>query len=312
MSVSLSYTSHHQAGAIAILIASFLWGTTGTVASFAPDVSPLAIGAFAMGIGGLLQALLAYRNLVNDGAHLWQLRRYVLIGALGIATYPLAFYTSMSLAGVAIGTVITIGSAPFFTALLEWLISKNSPVNRIWCVSLGLGITGIALLAFSDVTPTHLDRASGATLWGVVLGLIAGASYAVYAWIGKHMIECGVHSKASISSMFGVSAMILLPSLSITGDHLFATPNNATVALYMAIIPMFCGYVLFGFGLKTIHASTATILTLFEPVVAAMFAVSIVGERIEAWGWLGMTLIGFCLVLQARQQARSALQATKD
>lgn len=38
-------------GVMAIIFACFLWGTTGTAASFAPDVSALAIGAFAMGMG---------------------------------------------------------------------------------------------------------------------------------------------------------------------------------------------------------------------------------------------------------------------
>ncbi|MEZ6840616.1 hypothetical protein ABVN80_02875 [Acinetobacter baumannii] len=46
-------------GTIAILVASFLWGTTGTAAAFAPTLGPLAIGAVAMGGGGLLQALIA-------------------------------------------------------------------------------------------------------------------------------------------------------------------------------------------------------------------------------------------------------------
>jgi DME family drug/metabolite transporter len=40
-------------GTIAILVASFLWGTTGTAAAFAPTLGPLAIGAVAMGGGGL-------------------------------------------------------------------------------------------------------------------------------------------------------------------------------------------------------------------------------------------------------------------
>ena len=35
-------------GIIAIVIASFLWGTTETAAQFAPEISPVAIGAFAM------------------------------------------------------------------------------------------------------------------------------------------------------------------------------------------------------------------------------------------------------------------------
>lgn len=36
-------------GVLAVVVASFLWGTTGTAAQYAPTISPFAIGAFAMG-----------------------------------------------------------------------------------------------------------------------------------------------------------------------------------------------------------------------------------------------------------------------
>lgn len=54
---STSFRLSAHSGFIAVLIASILWGTTGTAASYAPNLSPLAIGAIAMGGGGLLQAL---------------------------------------------------------------------------------------------------------------------------------------------------------------------------------------------------------------------------------------------------------------
>src|SRR5690606_5528248 len=46
-------------GTLAILVTAVLWGTTGTAATFAPEVSPLAMGAAALGIGGILQAVIA-------------------------------------------------------------------------------------------------------------------------------------------------------------------------------------------------------------------------------------------------------------
>lgn len=39
-------------GIFAVLLAAVLWGTTGTAATFATGVSPLAIGSVAMGTGG--------------------------------------------------------------------------------------------------------------------------------------------------------------------------------------------------------------------------------------------------------------------
>ena len=101
---------NHAIATIAVLVASVFWGTTGTAASFAPDISPFAIGAFAMGFGGVLLCLTAIKQLIDDANKLSQHYRLILLGSACVAIYPLAFYTSMNSAGVAIGTVISIAS----------------------------------------------------------------------------------------------------------------------------------------------------------------------------------------------------------
>jgi DME family drug/metabolite transporter len=59
----------------------------------------------------------------------------------------------------------------------------------------------------------------------------------------------------------------------------------------MALVPMFAGYVLFGWGLARVRASTATTLSLAETVVAAILAVLVVGERLPALAWVGAALV---------------------
>ena len=58
-----------------------------------------------------------------------------------------------------------------------------------------------------------------------------------------------------------------------TGALLPSSWSNAAVGTYMALVPMFLGYVLFGWGLAHVTASTATTLSLLEPAVAAVLAV---------------------------------------
>jgi DME family drug/metabolite transporter len=73
----------------------------------------------------------------------------------------------------------------------------------------------------------------------------------------------------------------------------------------MALVPMFVGYVLFGWGLARVRASTATGLSLMETVVAAVLAVVVVGERLPALGWLGVVMVlGSLFVLTPREPAR--------
>ncbi|MFC3151034.1 DMT family transporter [Litoribrevibacter euphylliae] len=291
------FQDHSGRGLFAIVIACVFWGTTGTAASFTPDVSPLATGAFAMGGGGFLLVMFAFSELLNDSSKLRTNWRLMLVGGVAVALYPLAFYSSMRLSGVAVGTVVSIASAPFFTVLLERLIGKKL-VSRLWMVSFAIGAMGIILLTLgkeqSQVTGLQLSM----HYLGVLLGLGAGLSYALYSWAAKGMIEQGIHSKSAMASMFGLAAVVLLPSLLLTGDHLFSSTTNACVAVYMAVVPMFLGYVLFGYGLKFVEASQATLITLLEPAIATVMAVMIVGERISTMGWIGMGLILWCLWMQ--------------
>ena len=87
--------------------------------------------------------------------------------------------------------------------------------------------------------------------------------------------------------------------LALTGASLLASPQAFAVGAYMALVPMFLGYVLFGLGLTRISASTATTLTLAEPAVAAVLAVLVVGERLTLLGWLGTAGIGLSLLILA-------------
>jgi len=287
----------YSRGVIAIIAASVIWGTTGTAASFAPEVSALAIGAFAMGVGGVLLVINALGELLRDKALLLGHRRSLLLGGLSVAIYPLAFYSSMRLSGVAIGTVISIASAPLFTVMLECLISRRR-ISMRWGLSFVLGAAGIVLLALGQRPVATTVTSSLLSYLGVGLGLVAGLSYAAYSWVARHMIEQGVDSKSAMASLFGIAAMLLLPTLAVTGHNLFATATHTSVALYMACIPMFVGYLCFSYGLRYIAASTATLITLLEPVVAVLLAVLIVGEWLSAAGWMGIPLIMLSLLLQ--------------
>ncbi len=307
--VSVIKTDSAGLGIVCVLIASFLWGTTGTAATFAPEVGPMAIGAVAMGVGGLLQALLALRALKRDYSKLQQQWLLVLFGAVSVAVYPLAFYSSMYLAGVTVGTVVTIGSAPLFSALIEWVIDRKT-LSKQWIFGAALGLSGIVLLCFfggGDHQTASVAFSAGATAAGVLLGLVGGLTYSLYAWAAHRLMCKGISSKAAMGSIFGAGGLLLMPVLLLTGGALLTSWNNALVGAYMAVIPMFTGYVLFGYALARISVSTATTITLTEPVIAALLAVVIVGENLSPLGWLGALLVISCLVILSapkKEQAR--------
>ena len=288
---------------LALVVASLLWGTTGTAASFVSEsVSPIAIGAATMAIGGALLFAVSARGALA-AIRRADTRRWLLIGAVGVVVYPLAFYSGMDLAGVAIGNVVALGSGPLFAALLELVVDRR-PLSRQWMLGASAAIVGVALLVVgghgdaSETAPASLGL-------GVALGLLAGAAYALYTFASGRVIGLGVSSRATMGAVFGLGAVPLAIVLAATGAALFERSTNLAIVGYLALGPMFLAYVLFGWGLRLIRSSTVTVITLLEPVVATLLAVAIVGERLDVLGWIGLALIlaGVSVVSTARRPA---------
>jgi DME family drug/metabolite transporter len=254
----------------------------------------------SMGVAGVLLVFTARKKLLVDYKRIVTYPKMLLLGGISVAIYPLAFYTSMRFAGVAVGTVVSIASAPFFSAILERLISKKS-VSLQWMVSFLIGAIGIVFLAVGKDQHTSITHSLFLQNIGILLGFLAGFTYACYSWVAKQLIDASVHSQSAMAGLFGIAALLLLPSLLLTGRNIFSSVTNISVSMYMAIIPMFFGYLLFGFGLKFIDASRATLITLIEPLVATILAVHIIGERLQIIGWIGMGLVSLCLLMQTFQ-----------
>ncbi len=288
-------------GVLALVLASVLWGTTGTSATFLPDdVSPLAVGASTMGVGGLLLAATAprmTRTVLRDPVA----RRWVLLGAIGVVVYPLAFYAGMDLAGVAVGNVVALGSGPVFAAFIEWIATRER-LSRRWAASTLLAVVGIALLA-GGRDEGGAPHSPEETALGVGLALLAGLAYALFTVASSHAIRRGRPSRGVMGAMFGVGALALLPVLAVTGAPLLQSWGSVGIAAYLALGPMLLAYVLFGVGLRTVPSTTATTIALLEPVVATVLAVLVVGERLTLIGWLGgaLVLAGLTLLVTARR-----------
>ena len=143
---------------------------------------------------------------------------------------------------------------------------------------------------------------------GIGLGLLAGITYALYSWTAHKLMQQGAASSSAMGTTFGIGGLLLMPVLLFTGGNLMDSWSNAAVGIYMALIPMFLGYFLFGLGLARIRASTATTLSLIEPVVAAILAVIIVGERLPLSGWVGVALVVACLAVLTSPSSKDETQ----
>lgn len=301
-------TSERHRHVVAVLLACVLWGTTGTVAHHAPAGSnPALVGLATFGFGGLVLLLIDaahVRALVRDRSS-WPLLG---VGAVGVCMYGGFYYWSMALVGVAIGNVLALGSGPVFAALLELVVQRRR-VSRGWVLATGVSVLGMVLLstsagAYAPGGPGGpggsggSDGTGGAVL-GVALALAAGLGYAVYSWAGAALIERGVPSRSAMAGIFATASIALVPAFALLHPGPLLSTQGLVILAYLAVIPMAVAYLLFGYGLRGLSASSATTLALAEPVVATVLATLLLHERITPVGWLGLGLIGIGIALVA-------------
>lgn len=308
--VDAGRASHPVGGIAAVVVAAAVWGTTGTATHFAPGVPAFVFGAVTFGLGGLVLASLAgratLRAVVAPGTRGW-----VWLGAAALAVYAVAFYAALADAGVALGTTIAIGSAPVFAGLVEW-VAERRPVARRWVLATVVSVIGMVVVTLSRSS----SSSSGSLAIGLGAALLAGLTYALYSWaIARGMgtfrapvpggptaeivSRVGPNGRGLVGAVFGLAAAPLAVLVVVSGHEYLVVPSDWPVFLYLALVPTVIGHSLYAVGLRTVTASAATLLSLFEPVVAAVLAVLVVGEHLGVVGWGGIVLVVLGLALLA-------------
>lgn len=285
-------TAPKISGAWFVLLAATLWGTTGTAQTFAPSgTSPLAVGAIRMVLGGALLAGLMFARggwRHNGRWPVWPLS----LAVLGVVGYQLLFFAGVARTGVAVGTIVGIGSSPIMAGFLTWLVWRKRP-GRQWAVTTGLAIIGCALLIGGG-------QAIQVDVGGMLLAIGAGAAYAVYTIASKFLV--GERPSTVVAGVvFGLGAVLLLPLCFVLDMAWLTELRGFGVALHLGVVTLACAYLLFTIGLQTVSSATAVSLTLAEPLTAALLGVFVVGETLEPVAWVGIGLLFAGLVVLTRR-----------
>lgn len=288
-----------------VLAAAALWGTTGTAQALAPATAqPIAVGAVRIALGGA--ALVAFaalnwsvsrgdRPATRKGA--WT-PGAVAAAALGVALYQPLFFAGVAYAGVSIGTVVAIGSAPVMAGIVGFVALGEQP-GKPWAVATLLAVAGCALLVGSG-------NSGKAAAVGILCALGAGLCYGSYATASKALMERGLSQAAVMAAVFGLGGALLAPALLFVDLGWLAEPSGFVAALHLGLIATAAAYLLFAKGLSGLPVSTAATLSLAEPLTAGALGILLLGERLALTALIGAVLLlgGLFLVSSSGTERR--------
>ncbi|OIQ70546.1 threonine and homoserine efflux system [mine drainage metagenome] len=280
-----------------VIFSGICFGTTGTAQALGPkDASSLTIGATRLLVGSLLLILVAGLSPKSEREPTKVRRRAWVIAGLGMSCYQLTFFAAVRSTGVAVGTVVALGSAPAITGLLSWLVLRHRP-SRIWFAATVVAVVGVTTIATSGAS-AHVNAI------GVLLALGAGLSYALFAISSKEILQSGISTEQAMARIFAIGAVPLLPILYFGNTHWLFTSKGIALALWLGLVPTAIAYLAYGAGLRHLHANEASTLTLAEPITATLLGFFLLHQHLGAPAWSGIILVFSGLVLLSLQRTR--------
>jgi DME family drug/metabolite transporter len=286
-----------------VVFAAACFSTTGTAQALGPDdASPIAVAVMRTLIGALALTMIAKatpRPPVDAPVR----RMYWWLAGAGMAGYAVAFFTAVRLTGVAVGTVVALGSAPLFTGAISAIGWRHAPTRR-WLVTTTIAVVGVTLIVTqgntSDIRPS-----------GVALAATAGLSYAIFALSSKVIVNAQPSGARAMARVFVIAALFIVPAVPFVDLSWLRLASGLTMAVWLGVVTVAIAYWAYATGLRNLKPTDTTALTLVEPVMATILAATILDERPTSIAWIGIVIVIVSLAFGANRNFDSTANSVQ-
>lgn len=282
----------------------------GSAACYGFNIVFARIAAFE-GVNG--PTLIAYRVLllliIAVGA-LWATRRTLnipaperrplLVMALGGASVGVSYLSSVAFIPVTVAAVIFYTFPVLIVLATPFVDGRRATVPQLGIAALAfLGVVLVVGTAFSD-----LDAR------GLILAAVASLSAVVQFFAGTRCRESGTLAKVFWLQFIGLPIAVTTAALTAgMGSPMQLT--QAPFAVSMTIAGFLIGFVLQIMALARITASAAGLAFCLEPVVAALTAALVLGERMDPVQYVGGALVIAAIIGNVLVERRREIAAVE-
>lgn len=253
------------------------------------QIPPLLVVGLRTTLAGLAMIPVYQAWARRNGPGTWSGRDVwlmILLGLTGVGFNQLFFVLALSRTSVSHASLI-MGLIP----VLVLIIAALSGLERMSMGRLAgmlIALTGVGILQAGN------PPGRGYNWTGDLFAFLAALTFAIYTVKGK----AEIHRLGGVTMntfAYVVSAIALLP-LTVTASAGFdfgsVTAGGWVGLLYMAFFPSVVCYLIYYYALNWIPASRVSALSYFQPVLATLMAIPVLGEYPS-----GGLLIGGAVVL---------------
>ena len=285
--------------------ACLLWGTTYIALELiyrSAEIDPLFVAFWrCVAAAGVLVAVSCRRGPSTLKLSGREIPRVILLAATGVL--GLAALGALSVRHTsAINTSLLLNSNPIMIVVLSAFIGERLGWKSVVGVLIGFG--GCFLVVRSGASGLVSGEATGSELLGNLLGLGAGACWAVYTIAGKSIVRRrGGLAVATVTMILGAAMLGMLAAL--VSPWTWPSMRAVFCLIYLGVVPTALGFVLWFKGLEESNASRIAPLQYLAPTGTVVLAWLLLDQTPTASAWAGMVFIfvGIYLAVGLRLQS---------
>lgn len=282
---------------VLLAVAQLAIGAAAIFARFGLSAAgPLAVAALRLAIASIPVVLLALVYRRYDAFDRATELRLALAGLI-LAVHFGSWIASLQHASVAVSTLL-VCSTPLFTE--GWSIARTHVVRPLAVASIVVAAAGLALVVG---VPSRLDQPLGIGL--ALLGAVAMGAYLLLVRASDPRYT----TLAVVARTYPLAGIALSGAAHLAGQGPPSGPASAGAwggILAMALISQLFGHTALNAAVRTLSATLVSTTTLLEPLIAALAAAAIFGERLAPITALGALLIFAGIGLAVRAEPASS------
>ena len=207
----------------------------------------------------------------------------IFLSALFLALHFTTWFASLRYTSVASSTVL-VNTQPFFVILFGLLILKT-PVNRNTLLAVIFAVFGTLLLSWGDFS------LGGTSLYGDVLALIGAVFIAIHYLFSSYLRQ-SLDTVPYTTLLYGFCTFILAMMVPLRGASFAGHPPlDYLMCAALAFFSTILGHALFSWCMKYLPATAVSLSVLGEPVLAAVIAFFLFGEKFTAGQLIGSLIV---------------------
>ncbi|MDP3958549.1 MAG: DMT family transporter [Pseudorhodobacter sp.] len=263
-------------GVALVVLAGVLWSAMGLALRHIEVAGTWAVLFWRS--AGMVPVLFVTIALASGGHPLVRMRRVGVAGVIGGLGLVFAFAGAIYAiqATTVANAVFLFAASPFLTAILGWLILRES-VRRATLVAIAVAGVGMFIMVREGL-------AAGA-LAGNVAALLSALGFAAFTITLRWGRLEDMMPAVVLGGVFSMAVAAVV--LALSGAPLLVPTRDITIAVAMGALQLAVGMALYTLGSRVIPAAELTLLSLVEVLLAPIWVWLLLGETASVGTFAG-------------------------